>query len=71
MERSKELYGEGYAYFDLIRNGLPVERTYPQRSYTGMPANDWSWIQQIPADEIAANPNISEADQNPIEGSYR
>lgn len=71
LERSKELYGEGYAYFDLIRNGLPVERTYPQRSYTGMPANDWSWIEQIPADEIAANPNISEADQNPIEGSYR
>jgi hypothetical protein len=71
LERSKELYGEGYSYFDLIRNGLPVVRTYPQRSYDGMPANDWSWIEQIPLDEITSNPNISEADQNPIEGSYR
>lgn len=71
LERSKELYGEGYCFFDLIRNGLPVERTAPQRSYTGMPANDWSWIQQIPQNEITANPHITEADQNPIEGSYR
>jgi hypothetical protein len=71
LERSKELYGEGYCYFDLIRNGLPVVRTVPQAVYEGMPANDWSWIEQIPLDEITSNPNITEADQNPIEGTYR
>lgn len=71
LERRKELYGEGYSYFDLIRNGLPVVRTVPNRCYTGMPANDWSWLQQIPMDEITTNPSITEADQNPIEGTYR
>ncbi len=71
LERSKELYGEGYCFFDLIRNDLPVVRTVPQAVYDGMPAHDWSWIQQIPLDEITSNPNITEADQNPIEGSYR
>ena len=71
LERSKELYGEGYLFFDLIRNGLPVVRTNPQRTYTGMPANDWSWIFQIPLDELAANPQIPPSDQNPISGSYK
>jgi len=71
LERSKELYGEGYSFFDLIRNDLPVIRSEPQRAYTGMPAHDWSWLQQIPIDEITTNPQINEADQNPIEGSYK
>lgn len=71
LERSKELYGEGFTFFDLIRNGLPVVRTKPQTQYAGMPANDWSWIFQIPLDELASNPKIPSADQNPISGSYK
>jgi hypothetical protein len=71
LERSKELYGEGFSFFDLIRNGLPVVRTKPQRIYTGLPANDWSWIFQIPQDELAANPQIPLTDQNPSSGPYK
>lgn len=74
LERRKELYGEGYASFDIIRSHKGLERTGDHASHSGnqvQPAGSWNFIYQIPVTEITNNPNIDSqewpaGDQNPF-----
>jgi starch-binding outer membrane protein, SusD/RagB family len=64
-ERYKELCFEGSRFFDLKRNGLPVNRwatdvTAP--TWQNLPASSDYFVMPIPQQEILANPN---AVQNP------
>ena len=74
LERRKELYGEGYASFDIIRSHKGLERTGDHINHSGnqaQPAGSWNLIYQIPVTEITNNPAIDsqvwpEGDQNPF-----
>lgn len=63
-ERFKELAFEGFRWFDLKRNNLPVQRlaSDANAAWQSLPANSFRWILPIPRDEIIANPNTT---QNP------
>ncbi|WP_278624946.1 RagB/SusD family nutrient uptake outer membrane protein [Parabacteroides gordonii] len=66
-ERRKELVGEGHAFFDAMRNGLPVTRTggWHLPSVAGaavITPSDLRVALPIPQTEIDANPNMV---QNP------
>ena len=66
-ERRKELVGEGHAFFDAMRNGLPVSRTggWHLPSVSGaavITPSDLRVALPIPQAEIDANPNMV---QNP------
>ena len=73
-ERRKELYGEGFAWFDLRREQKPLLREGMHNSFSGgkpIPANSWRFVYQIPTTEILNNPNINSeiwpaGDQNPF-----
>jgi hypothetical protein len=59
-ERFKELCFEGFRFFDLKRNGLPVNRfasDVQSLNWQNLPANDYHFALPIPQDEIFANPN--------------
>ena len=69
-ERRKELFGEGHRAFDLLRNGLKIERVGKGHSAV-LPdyAKIITWddlrsILHVPKYEIDANPQIA-AQQNP------
>ncbi len=65
LERKKELFGEGFRFFDMTRKKQPLIRTESSHWWPiSLPANDPRMVLPIPQDEIDANPNISEADQN-------
>ncbi|MCG8410418.1 MAG: RagB/SusD family nutrient uptake outer membrane protein [Bacteroidales bacterium] len=69
LERRKELYGEGFGVFDLMRLQLPVDRSdnlHWGYSQTTIPANADILSFPIPQVEIDANDAISENDQNPF-----
>lgn len=78
IERRKELYGEGFALFDIIRNELPLERTGNHVDWGGatpFPARSWRLIYQIPNTELLNNDSMTDAvwpngDQNPYDGVY-
>ena len=75
IERRKELYGEGYAWYDLIRNQLPLVRSSHHRDVVNIPARSWRWVYQIPIGEITNNKaltagNLPAGDQNPFDGIY-
>lgn len=67
-ERRRELMFEGHRFFDLIRNGKAIDRTYcnqPTQVNTpncSIPANDYKVVAPIPQRERDVNPNIQ---QNP------
>ncbi len=69
LQRRIELWGEGFEYFDLRRNGLGVNRKYegsnhaPSAQYE-FPAHHISWNFQIPQAEMQNNMFITEAEQN-------
>jgi hypothetical protein len=70
LQRRIELWGEGTAWFDLKRLKKPLVRDYPGTNHaafglTNEPAEGNRFRFQLPLDEINANPNISDADQNP------
>lgn len=63
VERRKELYGEGFAMFDIKRLQKPLVRTGNHTAKVGTtPANSDLFIHQIPQGEMDANPNMV---QNP------
>lgn len=64
LERYRELCLEGQRFFDLKRNGLPVNRaaTDAATAWQTLPAGDNFFVMPIPFAEIQANPN---AIQNP------
>lgn len=78
IERRKELYGEGFALFDLVRNQKPLERKGNHLAWNGLitlPARSWQFIFQIPSSELKNNKSMSDeiwpaGDQNPYSGVY-
>lgn len=78
IERRKELYGEGFGLFDLIRTEKPLVRSGNHVDWGGsvqFPAHSWRLIYQIPQSELLNNENMSDAvwpngDQNPYDGVY-
>ncbi len=69
LQRRIELWGEGFQYFDLRRNGLGINRKYdgsnhsPSAQYE-FPAHSPSWNHQIPNAEMQNNMFIDESEQN-------
>lgn len=63
-ERFKELCFEGFRFFDLRRNNLPVQRLASDASpaWQTLPANSFRFVLPIPQNETNSNPNIV---QNP------
>ena len=73
LQRRIELWGEGFSYFDLRRNGLGIDRTYsgtnhPTWAQMVVPAHSDLWNFQIPQSEIDNNDYIDEDEQNPYSG---
>ena len=71
LQRRIELWGEGFAYYDLKRNGLGVVRKYegtnhPVWGQIDYPAHDNTWNFQIPRSEMQNNLMLSDADQNEL-----
>lgn len=69
LQRRIELWGEGFEYFDLRRNGLGVNRKYEGSNHLAsaqyaFPAHAKSWNFQIPRQELQNNTHITEDDQN-------
>lgn len=63
VERRKELFGEGFASYDLQRRNLPLLRNGIGHWHTlDLPANDNSFLYPIPQAEIDANSNIKQND---------
>ena len=70
IERRKELYGEGYACFDILRTHKGLVRGGDHQGHTGAvqkAPGSWSLVYQIPTTEITNNPNIDSSDQNPYD----
>lgn len=70
LQRRIELWGEGFAYFDLKRLNRGINRKYDGTNHLAgyiheIPARDVKWIYQIPQAEIQENDHISENEQNP------
>jgi len=78
LERRKELYGEGYGLFDMLRNQKPLLRGsnhWVGGGDTPFPANSWRFIFQIPRGELLNNKALKDdiwpaGDQNPYDGVY-
>lgn len=70
LQRRIELWGEGFAYFDLKRLNRGIDRNYEGNNHLAgyniaVKAQDPAWTYQIPLKELQENTHISEADQNP------
>lgn len=70
LQRRIELWGEGFAYFDLKRLNKGVDRNYQGNNHLAgyaltVPAQDPAWTYQIPRKELQENTHITEDDQNP------
>lgn len=69
MERRKELAGEGFRMYDILRLGIPLERpNIPGPNWSdvmSLPAYDDKMIFPVPEAEIDSNTEITESDQNP------
>lgn len=78
LERRKELYGEGLALFDMLRNQKPLVRSGNHVDYGGaitLPARSWRFIFQLPNAELKNNKSLSDdiwpaGDQNPYSGVF-
>ena len=71
FQRRIELWGEGFAYYDLKRLNKGIDRTYEGNNHLAgydikVPARDTRWYYQIPLREIQENDWINEEDQNPL-----
>ena len=69
LQRRIELWGEGFSYFDLRRNGLGCVRNYPDSNHPewakkDFPASSNTWRFQIPLKELQNNNEISDDEQN-------
>ncbi|QCR22285.1 RagB/SusD family nutrient uptake outer membrane protein [Pontibacter sp. SGAir0037] len=71
IERRKELYGEGFAWFDLIRNQKPLHREGDHPRKPEIPARSWKFILQIPTAEFTSNKSLAPNDQNPYDGIFK
>lgn len=71
LHRSIELWGEGFSWYDMKRWDRDLVRDYPGSNHAGYgkfnhAAGSSVMIFQIPDDELEVNPQINDADQNPI-----
>ena len=71
FQRRIELWGEGFAYYDLKRLNKGIDRTYEGNNHLAgydiaVPARDTRWYYQIPLTEIQENDLIEEDDQNEL-----
>lgn len=59
-ERFKELAFEGFRFFDLKRNSLPVQRLASDagENWRTLPADNFRFTLPIPTQELDANPNM-------------
>lgn len=69
LQRRIELWGEGFAGFDLRRLNKGFDRNYEGTNHLAgfviaMPAQDKRWVYQLPQREIQENTKISESEQN-------
>ncbi len=69
LQRRIELWGEGFAFFDLKRLNKGIDRNYEGTNHLAgyiiaVPAQDVNWTYQIPQREIQENIKISESEQN-------
>ncbi len=65
FQRSLELWGEGFSFFDMKRWNLPLDRTYTGTNHTtfglvSFPAGSTKFIFQIPQVEMLNNINITQ-----------
>jgi len=65
LQKRIELWGEGYAWFDMKRLNVPLTRDYPGSNHAtfgkfNIPAGDNRFIFQVPQAEIDANPLIEQ-----------
>ncbi len=68
LQKRIELWGEGYAWFDMKRLGVDLTRDYPGSNHLAFgkfnfPASSNNFIFQVPQAEIDVNPLI---DQSPL-----
>lgn len=66
LQKRIELWGEGYAWFDMKRLRVPLTRDYPGSNHAtfgkfNIPAGDNRFIFQVPQAEIDANPLIEQS----------
>ena len=75
MQRRIELWGEGFAWFDLNRLEKPIIRTtstnWPAAWIVDVPADHACRIWTLPDREIQNNEGISEADNNPVGDPFK
>ena len=61
MERRKELIFEGFQFFDLSRNGLPIKKVSDLQNISAtIPAGDYRYALPIPLTEMNANSNMEQ-----------
>lgn len=71
LQRRIELWGEGFAWFDMKRTGKALERDYDGSNHAlfgnfNFPVNDNSFLFQIPEGELNNSEFINAGDQNPL-----
>ena len=71
LQRRIELWGEGFAWYDMKRNGIALERDYTDSNHTAFGRDNYSttaseFLFQIPIAEIENNLEINIVDQNPL-----
>ncbi len=71
LQRRIELWGEGFAFYDLKRLNKGIDRTYEGNNHLpsydiAVPAHDLRWRYQIPLKEIQENSLINPEHQNEI-----
>ncbi|MFD2516907.1 RagB/SusD family nutrient uptake outer membrane protein [Salinimicrobium flavum] len=72
LQRRIELWGEGFAFFDMKRWDMALERNYDGTNHAGwagqhnFAAGSPKFIFQIPISEINNNEEIGPGDQNPL-----
>lgn len=71
LERRKELYAEGKAWFDLKRTQKGFTRTGDHPAKVTIPARSWQFVLQIPVNEFNSNKSLVSSDQNPYDGVYQ
>ena len=71
LQRRIELWGEGFSWLDMKRNGVDLERDYEGSNHSAFgkfnrPISDNQMLFQIPERELDNNVEINDIDQNPI-----
>ncbi|WOD44404.1 RagB/SusD family nutrient uptake outer membrane protein [Hwangdonia lutea] len=71
LQRRIELWGEGFAWFDMKRNDVALERDYPGSNHASFGKDNFAagakeFLFQIPKKELDANVEINDEDQNPL-----